>query len=44
MGFEVRTLAEGKRIVAKAMLEKEMEVEMIASLTGMSIEEVQSLK
>jgi len=34
---------EGKLLVAKAMLKKRMDVETIASLTGLSVEQIQSL-
>ena len=35
---------EGKLLVAKTMLEKGMDVETVASLTGLSVEQIQSLR
>ncbi len=39
----VQGMEKGKALVAKAMLEKGMDVETIASVTGLSAEQIQSL-
>ena len=36
-------MEKGRALVAKAMLEKGMDVETIASVTGLSVEQIQSL-